>query len=102
MRIERAKKLLTENTKILYGIFGVVECSPFFPPCDFLNEFFQKGSDPCDQDSRMGNWEPFELNTQEYEALASWWLKNHPNSTINALGVKNWEDWQIIIIEEDY
>lgn len=102
MRIERAIKVLTENTKVLYGFFGVVEQSPFFPPCSFLNEFFQKGFDPCDQDSRMRNWEPFELNLQEYEAVASWWLKNHPNSTINALEVKNWDDWQIKIIEENY
>jgi hypothetical protein len=71
--INLAKKVLLENTKVLYGIFGIINTSGFFPPRGFLNEFLEGGSDPCDQDGRMDSWIPFELSESEYEIIKKWW-----------------------------
>ena len=48
--IDHAKRVLEDNTNVLYGIFGIISGSGCFPPLLFLNEFFLAGSDPCDQD----------------------------------------------------
>lgn len=45
--INYAKRVLDENTKVLYGIFGVISGSGYFPPLPFLNEFLMAGSDSC-------------------------------------------------------
>jgi hypothetical protein len=99
MSIESAKQVLSENSKVLYGIFGAIEASGYFPPRKFLNQFFESGSDPCDQDGRMGSWTPFELTEEEYEAVLKWWLEDRPDVSINDLGADNWNEWQSEIIE---
>jgi hypothetical protein len=60
--VETAKKVLTANTAVLYGIFGTIESSGYFPPSKFLNQFLAQGNDPCDQDGRMSKWPPFTLS----------------------------------------
>ena len=67
-KLELAKKVLKENSEVLYGTFGIIESSGFFPPINFLNDFLKIGSDPCDQDGRMDNWKPFSLNDKKKTA----------------------------------
>ncbi len=91
--LELAKKVLFENSKVLYGVFGVIEGSGYFPPRLFLNEFLMTGSDPCDQDGRMDRWTPFSLSVDEYLSLKDWWIDSHPNEIEDALGTDCWNDW---------
>ena len=97
--IEKAKNVLTDNSKVLYGIFGVIRYSGFFPSRIFLNEFLRAGSDPCDQDGRMASWVPFELAVEEYLEIKEWWVSQYPNTIEDALGQISWRDWTVEIIE---
>ena len=97
--IEKAKNVLTENSQVLYGIFGVVRGSGFFPPRLFLNEFLSAGSDPCDQDGRMASWVPFELTAEEYLEIKKWWVSLYPNTIEDALAQSSWQEWSVAIIE---
>jgi hypothetical protein len=54
--LQLAKNVLLENATVLYGVFGVIEESGYFPPREFLNEFFMIGHDPCDQDRRLNHY----------------------------------------------
>lgn len=98
--IENAQRILRTNSAILFGIFGAIEASNYFPPQDFINEFFLAGSDPCDQDGRMSDWKPFELNADEYLIVKDWWMALHPDAEVNSLGVTCWRDWVQKIIDE--
>ena len=97
--IAQAKAVLAENSRVLYGIFGVVENSGVFPPRDFLNEFFLVGYDPCDQDERMGRWSPFRLTIEEYTQVKEWWLQFYPDSHEDSLGESCWNDWVTALLE---
>ncbi|URG53896.1 hypothetical protein IG605_006225 [Pectobacterium quasiaquaticum] len=97
--INNAKRILDENTKVLYGIFGVISSSGYFPPLPFLNEFFLVGSDPCDQDGRMGCWRPFTLILSEYEVVKEWWFASHPGTVESRLGCECWGDWVQELLE---
>ncbi len=97
--ITEAKRVLTENSKVLYGFFGVVESSGVFPPRDFLNEFLLVGYDPCDQDGRMENWPPFNLTHEEYTQVKEWWLQSHPGAQEDSLGESCWDDWATALLE---
>lgn len=97
--INQAKRVLDENTKVLYGIFGVIDGSGYFPPLSFLNEFFLVGCDPCDQDERMGRWRPFTLTSSEYEVVKAWWVASRPNTIESQLGCECWGDWVQEILE---
>jgi len=99
MRVELAKKIIVQNTNVLYGIFGVIDSSRYFPPKKFLNQFLMAGSDPCDQDGRMDSWRPFTLNEDEYEIIKEWWLAEHTGSIVDDLGEENWDDWAVEIIQ---
>lgn len=92
-KVITAKSILGANKNVLYGIFGVVATSSFFPPHQFLNKFLMVGHDPCDQDERMSKWKPFELNMGEYLEVQEWWISTHPGTTVSSLGVDNWDDW---------
>ncbi|WP_459176227.1 hypothetical protein [Ewingella americana] len=46
--INNAKRVLDENAKVLYGIFGFISYSGYFPPLPFLNEFFLAGRSMVD------------------------------------------------------
>jgi hypothetical protein len=96
--IEKAKEVLSENSEVLYGIFGVVKSSAYFPPLSFLNEFLILGYDPCDQDQRMKPWAPFKLTNDEYNILLNWWQLSNPNCSSNSLGTECWDDWVQIIL----
>jgi len=98
-QVALAKKVLSENTKVLYGIFGIIETSGYFPPRDFLNEFFLGGSDPCDQDGRMDSWIPFELSAEEYNLIQLWWQSKYPGTVVNKLNSESWNDWVQEILE---
>ncbi|MFT3781033.1 MAG: hypothetical protein QM790_03445 [Nibricoccus sp.] len=93
-----AKNILTGDTEVLYGIFGLVASSGYFPPRRFLNEFFAVGCDPCDQDNRMCTWKPFELTEDEYQHIKSWWQSLYPDAVEDSLGVSDWSDWSVVII----
>jgi hypothetical protein len=95
-----AKSVLSDNTKVLYGIFGIIDTSGYFPPRRFLNEFLLGGSDPCDQDGRMEGWIPFELSEEEYLLVLSWWQSKYPESVVDHLNSDNWKDWVQVILEE--
>ena len=99
MGVKLAKKVLSENSKVLYGIIGVVESSNYFPPQEFLNQFFEGGSDPCDQDGRMDKWKPFNLNHSEYQEVLSWWQSTHQNVVQDDLGAGSWNDWVQELLE---
>jgi hypothetical protein len=96
--VETAKRVLTANEAVLYGIFGQISAFPYFPPRPFLNEFLMGGSDPCDQDRRMGTWTPFALSSEEYREVKEWWAQSHPGSVENALGARCWNDWAQVIL----
>lgn len=98
-RVYQAKWVIQRNTAVLYGIFGFIDSTPYFPPREHLNEFFERGSDPCDQDGRMGGWAPFALSQDEYEEVKFWWISNHPSSLEDALGTSNWTEWCAVLIE---
>lgn len=91
--VNKAISIIDENTKVLYGVFGIINGSGYFPPLDFLNEFFIRGSDPCDQDSRMGEWHPFSINADEYEEVKSWWMSFNEGAIESNLNCKCWDDW---------
>jgi hypothetical protein len=91
--VAAAKRILSADEAVLYGIYGVIGKSRFFPPRAFLNEFLMGGCDPCDQDGRMGRWQPLSLSPAEYEALKAWWVANHPGAVEESLGVDRWDDW---------
>ncbi len=99
MSVERAKEVLTENSNVLYGIFGFIETTWFFPPRNFLNVFLQQGSDPCDQDRRMNPWTPFILSESEYEDVKEWWLSKHPGTVVDDLGESRWNGWTVHLRE---
>jgi hypothetical protein len=99
--IEKAKRILLENKNVRYGIFGMIENSGYFPPLGFLNEFFMKGSDPCDQDQRMGRWPPFQLSIDEYAKIRDWWVSLYPDAIEDALDQNSWDDWVALILEEN-
>ena len=95
-----AKKVLTANSAVLYGVIGEIEVSGYFPPRPFLNEFLIQGNDLCDQDSRMKPWTPFELSNDEYEEVRDWWMAQHPEAKVDMLEVSNWNDWIYRVIHE--
>src|ERR1035437_3982398 len=75
--VDAAKRVLADDEAVLFGIFGVIGTSGYFPPSAFLNEFFMHGNDPCDQDGRMKEWTPFTLSPEEYREVFSWWVLSH-------------------------
>jgi hypothetical protein len=91
--LETAKQVLAANEKVLYGIFGVIGSSNFFPPQAFLNEFLMRGHDPCDQDGRMSAWQPFTVSPEEYHELKAWWVAGHAGATEASLGADGWDEW---------
>jgi hypothetical protein len=91
--LETAKQVLVADEKVLYGIFGVIGSSGFFPPRAFLNEFLMKGHDPCDQDGRMSAWQPFTVSPEEYRELKAWWVAGSTGAVEDGLGVDCWDDW---------
>jgi hypothetical protein len=98
--IALAKSVLSDNTKVLYGIFNIINTSGYFPPRSFINEFLMGGNDPCDQDGRMESWEPIELSAEEYSHILSWWQSKYPNTVEDDLGAENWSDWVQSILGE--
>ena len=64
---------------------GLSSSSEFFPPRPILNDFLSHGYDACDQD-RMDRWEPFEVSSDDYDALKSWWLETNRQSNRGLLG----------------
>ena len=51
------------------------------------------GNDPCDQDERMGRWQPFMVTPQEYLAIKAWWVAAHPGAVEDDLSAGNWDEW---------
>jgi hypothetical protein len=51
--LKTPKRVLSADEAVPYGIFGMIAPSGVFAPQAFLNEFFGRGYDPCDQDGRM-------------------------------------------------
>ena len=88
-----AKRVLEANEAVRFGIFGIISGSGYFPPRAFLNEFLGLGSDPCDQDQRMGTWAPISLSPEEYHDVLSWWVSRHPGAVEDSFGVERWGDW---------
>ena len=91
--LDTAKRVLTDNEAVLYGIFGHIGSSGYFPPCRFLNEFLTQGRDPCDQDGRMSAWTPFAVSPEEYLELKEWWIESHIGAVEANLGADCWDDW---------
>ena len=88
-----AKRVLEANEAVLYGFFGMVAACGYFPPLNYVNEFFMLGNDPCDQDGRMGCWQPFALSPVEYDEIKARWATNHPATVESDLGACCWDDW---------
>jgi hypothetical protein len=97
--VEIACRVLSQNETVQFGIFGLIGKSEYFPPFQFLNEFFMKGHDPCDQDQRMPKWNAFELNSEEYETVRRWWVSDHPSAIKELPDVSCWADWVHEILE---
>lgn len=101
--VVEAKSVLRRDEAVLFGIFGIIGGSGYFPPREFLNEFLMAGSDPCDQDGRMAHWQPFTLSPIEYDVVRAWWVASHPGAVTSDLGVGGWDDWvQVILNPEDW
>jgi len=43
--LDTAKRVLAADEAVLFGIFGVIGSSGYFPPCGILNEFLMRGYD---------------------------------------------------------
>jgi hypothetical protein len=99
--VQFAKQILAANEEVLFGIFGQIGRSRYFPPQEYLNEFFKQGSDPCDQDSRMGQWRPFVLSMTEFEDVFSWWAERHPGTVVTDLDTSSWHNWIQVILQQD-
>jgi hypothetical protein len=99
-KIEKAKKILLENIKVRYGIFGIIAQSGYFPPSVFLNAFFMKGNDPCDQDQRMERWRPFKLSHEEYARMKDWWVTLHPGAMEDDFNLHTWDEWVTFLLED--
>jgi hypothetical protein len=99
--VEIAKRVLAANEVVLFGIFGCIKGSGYFPPREFLNEFLMGGNDPCDQDSRMGTWPPISLSPEEYRQVFSWWLTQHRDTVEDNLGAETFSDWVQKIFDLD-
>jgi hypothetical protein len=91
--LDTAKRVLADDEAVLYGIFGVIGCSGYFPPRAFLNEFLKWGSDPCDQDGRISSWVPFALSPDEYNEVKAWWVAGHTGAIEDSLSAESWNDW---------
>lgn len=89
----KAQQIPGENTNVLYGLFGMIDASGYFPPLVFLNTFLMAGSDPCDQDGRMDQWRPFSLNETEYAEVKAGSIASRPGTLESALNCTCWEDW---------
>jgi hypothetical protein len=101
--VKTAKRVLEADEAVLYGIFGVIRGSGYFPLREFLNEFLMGGNDPCDQDGRMSGWQPFALSPEEYDEIKAWWAAGHPGAVASDLGVGCWSDWvQVIMNHMDW
>lgn len=100
--VDRAIRILEDNTHVQYGVFGRVAESPWFPPARFLNQFLRVGFDPCDQDGRMAPWAPFVLTDAEYEDVKCWWLSKYPTAAEDDLGVASWDDWVFHLLHGQY
>ncbi|MGF6436205.1 hypothetical protein [Kosakonia sp. 1610] len=96
-----AIRILTANIHVPYGIFSIIDGSGYFPPLAFLNDFLLRGSDPCDQDCRMGTWRPFALTSEEYAIVTNWWLETNENAVVADLGCACWDDWVQEILDPD-
>ena len=95
--VQRAVDVLSRNSKVQFGIFGVIDGSGVFPPREFLNAFLMGGSDPCDQDNRMDTWTPFELSEDEFKVVFSWWNIGRNRSVVDARDCDSWSDWSVEI-----
>ncbi|MGR4048935.1 hypothetical protein [Kosakonia cowanii] len=97
----QAIHILNANIHVPYGIFSIIDGSGYFPPLAFLNEFFLRGSDPCDQDCRMGTWRPFALSSEEYAVVKEWWFASNKNAAVADLGCACWDEWVQEILDPD-
>ena len=96
--LELAKQVLASNEAVQFGVFGTIGAYPCFPPCVFLNEFLGVGYDPCDQDGRMGSWQPFAVSAEEYRELLAWWVAAHHGAVEDNLGATSWGDWVQVVL----
>jgi len=96
---EHAKAVITQNSKVPFGIFGAISKSRCFPTRELLNEFLMSGYDACDQDQRMPPWPPFALTTGEYEAVTAWWKELHSEAVASSLGASSWSEWSVALLE---
>lgn len=99
--VATAKRVLAADESVLYGIFGVIGRTGYFPPRQFLNEFLMIGNDPCDQDGRMDRWQPFTLSQDEYDQVKWWWAAGHHGAVASDLGVGCWTDWVQVILNPE-
>ncbi|MDV5355873.1 hypothetical protein QM201_13395 [Enterobacter asburiae] len=88
-----AIRILDANINVPYGIFSIIDGSGYFPPLAFLNAFLLQGSDPCDQDGRMGTWRPFALTSEEYATVKKWWFEANENAVVADLVCACWDEW---------
>ncbi len=100
IEVTKVKKILSENLKVPYGIFGVIESTRYFPPRELLNQFLYKGYDPCVQYGKMNNWKPTVLNENQYSSIVEWWQIEHSNIKVDSLDKTNWNEWTNAILEE--
>jgi hypothetical protein len=91
--LDTAKQVLMADEAVMYGIFGVIGSSGYFPPRNFLNIFLLQGHDPCDQDGRMSNWQPFAVSPEKYRDLKAWWVADHAGAVEDDLGADCRDDW---------
>jgi len=91
--VATAKYVLKEDEDVLYGVFGHIGASGYFPPRQLLNEFLMIGTDPCDQDGLMAPWIPFALEPAEYDEVKAWWMGAHPGTLVSDLGAQSWDEW---------
>ena len=96
----RAVDVISRNSQVRYGTFSIIDSSGVFPPREFLNTFLLGGSDPCDQDSTMKPWKPFELSVDEYEVVFGWWQSGHNASVVDSMECDSWGGWVAKLIHD--
>lgn len=94
-----SKNLAKATTIVQKGLtFEIVRKTRLFPPFEILNSFFECGVDDAASEVTL-HWEPFTLQTNEYEQLFDFCICMFGDLEIDKLGAADFGTWFSIAID---